>query len=206
MNNFRKISEEYKSHIISQNPNIWGQTVKMHYFILDGETVEYSTVPFVLDSAKRAMVIYTYTYTVMTNNDQSFFALFLDSDADNEVNDNLVIDGWKLKFDSPYTSGYRTYGRSLYMTKENLSLQIHDHWSCYLGGGFDTYWKLFARVRECSTQKELNILKELFLAKKDLDVLNGNMLTEQYRNFVLEEKCRAYESILEKIDSMLTKE
>ena len=97
MNNFRKISEEYKSHIISQNPNIWGQTVKMHYFILDGETVEYSTVPFVLDSAKRAMVIYTYTYTVMTNNDQSFFALFLDSDADNEVNDNLVIDGWKLK-------------------------------------------------------------------------------------------------------------
>ena len=206
MNNFRKISEEYKSHIISQNPNIWGQTVKMHYFILDGETVEYSTVPFVLDSAKRAMVIYTYTYTVMTNNDQSFFALFLDSDADNEVNDNLVIDGWKLKFDSPYTSGYRTYGRSLYMSKDNLSLEINDHWSSFLGTRFDTYWKLFARVRECSTQKELNILKELFRTNKDLDELKGNMLTEQYRNFVLEEKCRAYESILEKIDSMLTKE
>ena len=57
----------------------------------------------------------------MTNNDQSFFALFLDSDADNEVNDNLVIDGWKLKFASPYTSEYRTYGRSLYMSKDNLS-------------------------------------------------------------------------------------
>ena len=206
MNNFRKISEEYKSHIISQNPNIWGQTVKMHYFILDGETVEYSTVPFVLDSAKRAMVIYTYTYTVVTNNDQSFFALFLDSDANNEANDYIVMDGWKLKFDTPYTSGYRTFSRSLNMSKDDLSLEIYSHCSAFTNSGFDTYWKLFARVRECSTQKELNILKELFQAKKGLDDLKCNMLIEQYRNFVLEEKCRAYESILEKIDSMLTKE
>jgi hypothetical protein len=203
MNNFRKISEEYKSHIISQNPNIWGQTVKMHYFILDGDTVEYSTVPFVLDSAKRAMVIYTYTYTVVTSDDRSFFALFLDSTANNEADDNLVIDGWKLKFDLPYTSGYRTYGRTLYMSKENLSLEINDHWSDYLGTGFETYWKLFERVRECSTQKELNMLKELFRAKKDIDELKGNMLTEQYKNFVLEERCKAYESLLERVNSML---
>lgn len=203
MNNFRKITEEYKSHIINQNPNIWPKTVKMHYFILDGDAVEYSTVPFVLDNAKRAMVLYTYTYTVTTWDDKSFFALFLDSTSSTVANDHIVIDGWELKFCAPYTSGYRTYGRTLYMSKDNLSLKVQGYMNDFVGNGFQTYWKLFARVRECTTQKELNMLMELLEAQKNIDELKGNMLAGQYRNFVLEERCKAYESLLKKIDSMV---
>lgn len=203
MNNFRKLSEEYKSHIINQNPNIWPKTVKMHYFILDDDAVEYSTVPFVLDNAKRAMVLYTYTYTVTTWDDQSFFALFLDSTSNIEANDHIVIDGWELKFNVPHTSGYRTYGHTLYMSKDNLSLNVNGYMNDFVGNGFETYWKLFARVRECSTQKELNMLKELLEAQKNLDEVNGYLLAEQYGKFVLEERCKAYEHLLKKINSMV---
>ena len=56
---------------------------------------------------------------------------------------------------------------------------------------------------ETRTLEEIKASPEFLEAQKNIDELKGNMLAGQYRNFVLEERCKAYESLLKKIDSMV---
>lgn len=81
MSEIRALVNDYKEYIIANNPNVWANSIRQEYLIIDGDSVRTSNVPFALDNAKFALVLFHYTYTVVTQNNNNFFALFVNDEG-----------------------------------------------------------------------------------------------------------------------------
>lgn len=64
-------------------------------------------------------------------------------------------------------------------------------------------WKLYAKARECSSQLELDLLKDLYVQKQDLDSVNNKNYHLCYQNRLLEENVKAYEGLLGRISNLV---
>lgn len=88
----------------------------------DGGSTPSSKFPTVFDHAKYGVVFIHYSYWRVTQEDNSFFILFL---KDNELGDTIEENGWRMFFDAPITTFNVTRSRSCHIEKGNLKLTIH---------------------------------------------------------------------------------
>lgn len=200
MSEIRALVNDYKEYIIANNPNVWANSIRQEFLIIDGDSVRTSNVPFALDNAKFALVLFHYTYTVVTQNNNNFFALFINDEGYAE--DYVEIDKWRFEFDKPVTALYRTQSKNLIISKGNLKLKVKVN-MVNVAKGFERMWELYAKARECSSQLELDLLKDLYVQKQDLDSVNNKNYHLCYQNRLLEENVKAYEGLLGRISNLV---
>lgn len=118
-----EISYEFRERFITENRKVWRSSVKATYFAINGEEVLPSINPYLMEDSEHGLVIFTYTYIVITNTDCSMVPLFFSSDG--TIEDYIIIDDWKFYFSEPMTGMFRRYYTAVYMEKENLSCSVN---------------------------------------------------------------------------------
>lgn len=198
--NKREIVEDYKSYIITQNKSICPNTIHIEYLAIDGDNVRVSTVPYILDNAPISVVIYHYQYIVQTQRSSNFFALFMTETG--RVEDYIEINGWHFRFNTPITAHFHTDSKYAIISKGNLELKVKIPLA-YISSSMDKLWALFKEARNCTTILELEYLKKLFEANKQIEELDGRNFKQESQIDLLNEKIKAYEGLLDKIEKMV---
>lgn len=195
-----EIVNEFRKMFIEQNPSVKKTSLVPTFFSINSENVKASSNQFAFENAERGLVIYTYSYTVITQVDYCLVPLFFDIDG--EAEDYIIVDGWKLSFSTPVTASRRCEGVSCYFSKGNLKGKIYDSVNG-LVDNFERIWKLFSIVRTCVTQKELDYVCKIYKLEKDINELKEkNLLCEADRD-MKNTIISAYQSLLDKIGEIV---
>lgn len=199
----RDIADDYRQRIYKENPKIILGSIHTEYLAINEESVQSSSLPYILDDADIGLVIYLYDYVVIYKDDSSFFALFMTKDG--KAEDYIEIDGWRLSFPRPQTGLYRTYSRYAYISKGNLRIGIEVS-KYHVANEVQRLWNLFAIARTCNTQLELNFLKKMYEKDSDIKYLQGkNLILENNIEF-LHEQINAYKNLLSKIEELVNRD
>lgn len=193
------ISSDYRKKFIEENKSVWSNSIKPVYFSINGDQAKASTNPYSMEQAEHGLVVFPYEYTVITQEDYSLVPLFFSANGD--IEDYIVIDGWKLSFSPPTTSMYRCYSTSVYMKKDALSVSIEiSPWE--VAEEFPRIWKLFCVVKTCNSQVEINYVKKIFEQGIEIDELKSKNLMTEAKNESLNMLITSYKQLLEKISSL----
>lgn len=194
------IAMDFKKKFISENENVSAKTLKPSFVSINGDDVKVSAYPYSMENAEHGLVIFHYTYTVITQTDRCIATLFFNSNGD--IEDFIEIDGWKLYFDKPITSQYRCFGRYCHMTNGLLRLSIVTYtWK--LDEEIERIWKLFSVVRTCVTQKEIDFVRKIYDRDEDLLSLKEKNLKAEAKIDALEMLLDAHKDLLEKIKELV---
>ena len=101
------IAMDFKKKFIEQNEKVLRQTVKASFISINGNNVKVSRNPFSMEKAEHGLVIFTYSYIVIEREDDCMVPLFFNSN--DEIEDYINLDGWKLYFSKPLTALYKCY-------------------------------------------------------------------------------------------------
>lgn len=202
MSKFRSIANDYLAQIKSQYDCILKGSIKMEYITINNDNlVKVSSTPYILDNAKIAIVIYYYSYLVLTQYDNNYFVLFMDTEGN--IDSSLNIGGWKIEFSDPITSSYRTYYKDLTISKSNLSTSIsvpkHN-----VGEIFPKIWELINKVQLCDSQIELDLLEKLYEKEEEIANLEKNNFELRYKNEVMKETMDSYKDLLSHIQELIS--
>lgn len=197
MNSFRQIFEEYKVSFLNNNPNVQGKTLKPLYGIINNGEVKTSNLPYILDLGEEVFVICSYRYLVQTCYDQDCFFIYMNKEG--VVEDYITKDGWIFKFNGPMTESFRSHP-ALIISKQNLKMVIP---VCPYEIQMSRLWKLYCETKKCSTQKELEFLKELYKRESNIENLIKENAELKYRESLLDERINSYRSLLKKIESLV---
>lgn len=201
MNKFQCIANDYLAQIKSQYDCIDKGSIKMEYIAINDNSIKVSSTPYILDNAKVAIVIYYYSYLVWKQFDNNYFVLFMDTE--DNIDSSLNIEGWKIEFSEPITSSYRTYGKSLTISKNNLSLSISVP-KFDVGEKFPKIWELINKVKQCDSQIELDLLGKLYEREEEIAHLEKDNFVLRYKNEVMEETMKSYKDLLSKIQELIS--
>lgn len=163
-----------------------------------------SPIPF--HNSVYGIVFFEYTYIKQTQEDSSFFALFV---SENNVNEYLEENGWRMQFDRPITESYRTCGRRLIINKSNLKIEISfPNWDytnqCWeIENKMEDCFNLFKKAQLCTTQRELDFLVELFSKREEIKSLNKQLIAEKMSNVYKEKAIEGYKAMLDEIKVLM---
>lgn len=170
------------------------------------KATELSTSPLVFQNSVYGVVFLEYTYIKQTQDDNSFFALFI---SEGKANDYIEENGWKMKFDKPIVEFNKTNGRCLLLSKSDLNIEIKfldwDYTNvCWkIESQMGNCFKLFKMAQQCTTQQELNFLLEMFHKDKKIECLNQKLLKEQMNLYYKEETIKGYKEMLDEIKALI---
>lgn len=195
-----EISNDFKEKFIQSHPNVWKNTVKPTYFALDDDSASASDYWYSFENSKYGLVVFSYTYTVQTNNDTSMIPLFFD--ADGKIDDYITLDGWKLYFSRPYTADLRCGGMYVYMQKGDMSV------SCMvspndIAKSFPSIWEKFAAVRKCDSQAELDYVNKIFSKDMEIKDLLSRNLKQEAKIDALNQQIESHKNLIKKIEEMV---
>lgn len=195
-----EISMDFKKKFIDENENVWSKTVKPSFISINGDDIKVSTNPYSMEDAEYGLVIFHYTYTVITQSDSCIATLFFNSNGD--VEDFIEIDGWKLYFDKPITALSRCSYMTCHMVKSSLKLDVITHpWK--LDDEFSKVWHLFSIVRTCETQKEIDFAYKIYKREEDILTLKDKNLKAEAKIDALEMLLDAHKDLLEKLKDIV---
>lgn len=200
MSVIRNIADEYRKIFVSENQNVW-PNIRTEYFSIDDDNIYQSTMPFILDKAKVGLVIYRYTYTVISAEDYSFCSLFIKENG--EAEDYIEIDGWRFRFDRPITSMYRTYSRAVCISNGVLTLVIKLYQPFEIADKMKRLWELFKLCRKCTTQLELDFLCKMYNQECDLIELSEKNLRQEYEIEKLQAELETHKNLIKKIEQLV---
>ena len=181
----------------------------------DGGSTPSSKFPTVFDHAKYGVVFIHYSYWRVTQEDNSFFILFL---KDNELGDTIEENGWRMFFDAPITTFNVTRDRSCYIEKRNLKLRIpfkqssandllslltYKNLSSLVEDGIGICFQAFTATQNCTTQQELDFLKELLKSNQEIENLNKQLFGEKLNCFYKEKAIEGYKEMLDEIKELV---
>lgn len=126
---------------------------------------------------KYGVVIAQYVYTVQTQNDCSFFVLFLSDDQQCEY---LEKNGWKMYLDIPIVSQNRTHNRYCYIENNNKCLKIELNIfndklftpPTFTPKNIQKCFTIFEYAQKCTKQEELDVLKKIFDGEYNPELLH----------------------------------
>lgn len=159
------ISNDYRQKFIESNPQVWPASMHPIYFSINGDDIKPSTNSYAMEKAEHGLVIFTYTYTVISQSDCSMVPLFFSSTG--EIEDYLIIDGWKIYFSTPITAFYRCNKTLIYMKKGDILIEEEIR-PGKISEELPPIWALFAIIRKCSSQDEIDLTKKAYKQEKDL--------------------------------------
>lgn len=181
----------------------------------DGGFTPSSKFPTVFDHAKYGVVFIHYSYWRVTQEDNSFFILFL---KDNELGDTIEENGWRMFFDAPITTFNVTRSRSCYIEKGNLKLTIHFKQnstndllslltykclSSFIEDKIGICFQAFKAAQNCTTQQELDFLNELLNRNQEIENLNKQLFWEKLNCFYKEKAIEGYKEMLDEIKDIV---
>lgn len=194
------IAMDFKKKFIEENENVWSKTVKPSFVSINGDNIKVSANPYAMEDAEHGLVIFHYTYTVVTQTDSCMVPLFFNSNGD--VEDFIEIEGWKLFFDKPITEFLRCGYITCHMTKGSLNLDIITHpWA--LDEEFEKVWHLFSIVRTCNTQKEIDYVYKIYNKDKDILSLKDKNLKAEAKIEALEMLLDAHKDLIDKLKEIV---
>jgi hypothetical protein len=195
-----EISYDYIKKFAQENKNVNEKTIKPLYFSLNDDKAILSSYPYTMEQAKYGLVIFSYTYTVITQLDYSLAPLFFNSNGG--IEDYIVIDGWKLYFSKPITSMYRNNGTYVFMEKGILKLEMQI--SLYdVENEFPRIWELFSVIRKCCSQTEIDCVKKLYDQGIEIENLKTKNLRAETEIDSLKMLTTSYKQLLDKISSIV---
>ena len=196
-----KCINDYTDFLYKNYGGIWKNTIKHKYFSIIGSQVKETAVPFNLEKSDIAVVFFSYTYTAITQNYNSFFSLFYNREKE-ELDNSINIDGWEMKYDDPVTSSYRTEYRYVTISKDNMRAKIGGYnWK--MRDDFPKIWNLFELARTCETQKELDLVVKIFRKEDEITSLKEKNLSEEIRSENLSDQLLAYKDLLDVIKQIV---
>lgn len=195
-----EISNDFKEKFIQSHPNVWKNIVKPTFFSLDDDSASASDYWYSFENSKYGLVVFSYTYTVQTNNDTSMIPLFFD--ADGEIENYIELDGWKLYFSSPYTADLKCGWMYVYMQKDDMSV------SCMvspndIAKSFPPIWEKFAAVRKCDSQAELDYVNKIYSKDMEIKDLLSRNLKQEAKIEALNQQLESYKNLIKKIEEMV---
>lgn len=191
---------DFKMKFITDNKNVWVQSVKPTFFSITGNKVRTSIVPYSMENAEHALVIFHYRYTVIEQSDIYFVALFFNSNGD--INDYIEIDDWKLYFNKPITALNRRDFIKCSMTNGLLRIEIHTQpWN--IDEKFERIWQLFSLVRTCKTQTEVDFVKKIYEQEGEILVLKDKNLKYEAKIDTLNMMLDAHKELISKLTNIV---
>lgn len=135
---------------------------KLRYVGIDAEnnSTPISSSPMAFREAKYGILFANYRYVRISQDDFSFFTLFV---TDGSYNDYLDENGWRMNLDEPITTIYRTNERRCIikcLTKGNLKLELPFE-GLSIQENMEKCFKYFKTAQLCTTQQELDFLLEV---------------------------------------------
>ncbi len=156
----KELAKEVVKEITSNKPErITSYGTPIYIGINEENKIMDSTLPYILDIASVAVIIIPFTYTVIENSDQSQYVFFIGTNG--IPSDSIEKDGWKLKFDEPYTLGYKTKYREAIISNGQLELQLPTKPNI-TPLDIERIWKIFMKIRKDITIYELQYLADLY--------------------------------------------
>lgn len=197
------VTNVFVKEFIEKNKNVWSSTLRATYFSINADNVKASSFPYSMESAEHALVVYSYVYTVHTQEDSSMFSIFFNANGD--IEHYIEIDGWRLSFSSPITSDYRNYGTYCYISKGTIEGEIRIKDERQMDKCFDEIWKLFCKARNCETQQEIDFLIEMYKLNIDINELNDKNIKLEAEIKAKETIISSYKELLHKIEELVNK-
>lgn len=196
-----EIAMDFKKKFMSENKNIWPQTMIPTYFAINGTDVKVSSNPYSFENSEYGLVIFHYIYTVISQSDKCIIGLFFNSNG--EIEDFIEIDGWKLYFSKPVTAGWRcdrTTGFHITNGKLKLDARIHVN---DLYQNFPRIWQLFSIIRTCETQKEVDFALRIYAREGEILSLKEKNLKEEAKVDALNILLEANKEFIEKLKELV---
>lgn len=195
-----EIARDYRKKFIDENKSVWSNSIKSVYISINGDNAKASTNPYSMEHAEHELVIFSYLYTVVTQENSSLVPLFFN--ANGEIEDFIIIDGWKLYFSSPVTSMYRCYNTYVYMVKDGMEIRVDiSPWD--VAEEFPRIWNLFYIVKNCNSQIEIDYAKKIFKQTIEIDNLKTKNLKAEAKIDSLNMLIASYKELLDKISSLI---
>lgn len=195
------IAMDFKKKFIEQNEKVLRQTVKASFISINGNNVKVSRNPFSMEKAEHGLVIFTYSYIVIEREDDCMVPLFFNSN--DEIEDYINLDGWKLYFSKPLTALYRCYNFNCFMTNGLLEISISIN-PLNLDNEFERIWHLFSIVRTCKTQKEIDFAKKIYQNEKDIQALKETNMRAEAKKEELRMLLDAHKDFIENIKELIS--
>lgn len=162
------------------------------------DTINYSNLWLILKDAYVAVVLLPYSYTVLTAEDSSAFILFID--ANGHCDDNIVINGWNLRFDPPKERYYRTYIRYATISKAGYKIVLKTPSGTVTPDDFQRIWKYYKLISTINDDySSLQLYKELYDNEVTIDSLKKENIRKEYERFISESLLKANKDLLEKL-------
>lgn len=194
-----EIANDFKKKFIEQNENVWSRTMKPTYFSINGDETKASTNPYAMENAEHALVVFHYTYTVITQEDCCMVPLFFN--ANGEIEDYIEIEGWKLSFSKPITALSRYWSTHCYISNDKLNASITvKAWE--FDKFFDRIWKLFSVARTCKTQMELDFACKIYNLEKDILELKEKNIKQEAELDAKNTLISAHQELLDRIEEI----
>lgn len=129
--------------------------------IASNNEIEGSSYPYLLDTVPIAIIVISYSYQVITQDDQSAYIVFIDEKR--IPSDRITKGEWTVRFNSPYTNFYRTYVREAIISNDEVKLVLPVNPRIGVKE-IEGVWNIFQKVRGNMTLEELALLGELYTA------------------------------------------
>lgn len=166
------------------------------------DTIKHSSLWLILQDADIGVVILPYTYVVLTAEDTSAFILFID--ANGHCDDNIVINGWNLRFDTPKESFYRSYHRYATISKDGYEITLTTPYGTITPSDFERIWKYFKLISTINEDyASLPLYSELYDNEVAIDSLKKENIRKEYERFTSESLLKANEDLCEKLKQII---
>lgn len=173
------------------------------YLAINAEnSIESSNLWFILNDATFAVILCPYTYRVLTAEDTSTFVLFIDDNG--HCSDNICVNGWNLRFDSPKERFYRTYNRYATISKSGHEITLATPGSTVTLSAFTKIWSYFNLISNINDDyASLYLYKELYDKDIIIESLKNESVRKEYERLTTESILNANEALLERIKQIL---
>ena len=195
-----EIARGFSKLMKEQHPGIRVYDTK-YLTIDDTSRIHISSYPYDLERVDKVLVICFFTYLVITQESSDCFFLFLDNHG--QKDDYYILNDWKISFNPPTTSAYHTYGRTCIISNGKFSTSFYLEPIYEMAVQIQKVWPYLIEATKCASQKELDFLSESFRNNIEIETLQGKNLILEYQLSVQQDRILAYESLLDKIESIV---
>jgi len=204
MNTVTEIARDFTQLIRDTHPDV--RILNTKYLSIDENSeVRIQSYPYNLEEARIVIAICHYRYMVKYCYDESFFCLFLDNNGWRD--DFYMMDGWRIEFDKPKTTDYRTDNdkRRCTISKGELRALLLFKSVSDIEYKFAKAWPYIVEMTQCTTQKELECLVRAYKLDIEVKDLKEQNLEIKYSQMIINEQMQAYKAVLDKIKILIEK-
>lgn len=148
------------------------------------------------------VAILPFSYRVISARDVSEFILFIDEKG--RCNDNIEINGWNIRFDTPYERLYRTYNRVAIISKGAHKIRLQTPIGTVTTHDFQRIWKYFKIITTINDDfTSLHLINDLYSNDITINELKKENVRKEYEKYVAETLLNAHKELLNNISQKI---